>query len=82
MIGALIAGLSAGAIHVLAGPDHLAAVAPLIEIGLHHEQQHQELMLTDIKHVLSCNPLFPAYDPQLERAEAQGDGDQTGQRGR
>lgn len=33
----------------------------IVEIGLHHEQQHQELMLTDIKHVLSCNPTFPVY---------------------
>jgi ergothioneine biosynthesis protein EgtB len=33
----------------------------VVELGLHHEQQHQELIFTDIKHVLSCNPLFPAY---------------------
>ncbi|MCG8449407.1 MAG: ergothioneine biosynthesis protein EgtB [Pirellulales bacterium] len=36
-------------------------LAHFLEIGLHHEQQHQELMLTDIKHVLSCNPLQPVY---------------------
>lgn len=35
---------------------------PIIELGLHHEQQHCELIYTDIKHVLSCNPLYPAYD--------------------
>jgi len=36
-------------------------VEELVELGLHHEQQHQELLLMDIKHVLSCNPLQPAY---------------------
>ena len=36
-------------------------LAQVIEIGLHHEQQHQELMLTDIKHVFSINPLHPVY---------------------
>jgi ergothioneine biosynthesis protein EgtB len=48
----LVAGLDSGS---------LDKVAPTIELGFHHEQQHQELLLMDIKHVLSLNPLQPVY---------------------
>lgn len=37
-----------------------AGLLALIELGLQHEQQHQELIVTDLKHLLSCNPLWPA----------------------
>ena len=44
-----------------AASDTLARLAPLIELGLHHEQQHQELLVADIKHILAGNPMRPAY---------------------
>ena len=40
-------------------------LADLITLGLHHEQQHQELLLMDIKHVLARNPLHPVYLPHV-----------------
>src|SRR5258706_2187272 len=36
----------------------------LVELGIQHEQQHQELIVTDLKHLLSCNPLKPVYRSQ------------------
>jgi ergothioneine biosynthesis protein EgtB len=43
-------------------------LAALVDLGLHHEQQHQELLLMDIKHVFSVNPLRPSYRPALGTA--------------
>ncbi|REC41613.1 MULTISPECIES: ergothioneine biosynthesis protein EgtB [Chryseobacterium] len=45
----------------------------LFELGLNHEQQHQELLLTDIKYILGHNPLFPGYNENfpLEKSEPE-----------
>ena len=42
----------------------------VIVLGLHHEQQHQELLLADVKHALSMNPLRPAYVERAQNPEA------------
>jgi ergothioneine biosynthesis protein EgtB len=46
----------------------MATFAPIVTLGLHHEQQHQELIVTDLKHMLSHNPLHPAYINGTPRA--------------
>jgi ergothioneine biosynthesis protein EgtB len=50
----------------------LAKLRPVIEIGLNHEQQHQELMLTDIKYTFAVNPLYPVYRERQSSATTDG----------
>lgn len=50
--------------------DMPADVKGLIQIGINHEQQHQELLYTDIKYILGHNPLFPVYDKNFAEQPA------------
>jgi ergothioneine biosynthesis protein EgtB len=63
-VAAFRAHVDAAVERLVAGVDdnRLAEVARILEIGLHHEQQHQELLLTDILHAFSQNPIAPIYD--------------------
>src|SRR4051812_9006413 len=47
--------------HVDARMAEVDGPADVIELGLHHEQQHQELMLTDLKHLFALNPMEPIH---------------------
>ena len=55
----------------LLGDEGAAGLQALVELGLQHEQQHQELILTDIKHALSCSPGHPAYARRWPMAAVQ-----------
>jgi ergothioneine biosynthesis protein EgtB len=49
--------------NLLSGADEklLDEIEPILVLGIHHEQQHQELLITDIKHVFAQNPLYPVF---------------------
>src|SRR6476620_6273767 len=60
-----------------ADEELLAEMEPVFTIGLHHEQQHQELLVTDIKHVFAQNPLHPVYRQREKRVEPRRIGPMT-----
>jgi ergothioneine biosynthesis protein EgtB len=53
--------------------DLSAEARELVTLGLNHEQQHQELLLTDLKYTLSVNPLFPVYREDFAQVECGGE---------
>src|ERR1700690_4434870 len=58
--------------------ENLETLIPIIEIGLNHEEQHQELLLTAILHAFSFNETHPAYDPDWQWPQAAGEGPAAG----
>jgi len=62
-IGAYRAYVDDAVAELIETAKDMGQLIPIIEIGLHHEQQHQELLLTDILHAFSLNETHPAYDP-------------------
>ncbi len=69
--------INAAVLHFIRTADTAvwSTACSLIELGLQHEEQHQELLLTDVLHLLSCNPMLPAYQSAATPAvDAGGNG--------
>ncbi len=60
-------------IHLLEDPDLPEECLNTLILGLNHEQQHQELLLSDIKYILGNNPLFPVYDKKFDNGTEDSD---------
>ncbi len=60
---------------LLSSEEKAAVVEEVLTLGLHHEMQHQELLLTDIKYILGSNPIYPVYDSncQLDNIKNESD---------
>jgi ergothioneine biosynthesis protein EgtB len=71
-VAAYRAAVDADVLDWLAGSEPAAEALAVVELGLQHEQQHQELILTDAKHLLAQNPLRPAYREDLAPPPSRG----------
>jgi len=72
-VGAYRVHVDAAVCELIETAENLDEIVPIIEIGLHHEQQHQELLLTDILHAFSFNETHPAYDPDWQWPQTRND---------
>jgi ergothioneine biosynthesis protein EgtB len=67
-VSAYRASVTGRVLSLLERPDRFSELLSVVELGVNHEEQHQELLLTDIKHLFAANPLRPRYHEGRERA--------------